>query len=239
MRRIALALALVGGPACVSTEIVRAPVSTPDVTAYGTQQHVLNAGVMMQRTVATGIVGSTPTREGRRGESVWRLVEGGLELEYCESGDTPTCQAVSTGDDDRSRFGGPLVILDPVNRGRMLQETTTSGPNGSSTTVSGAVAVGPIETPFTRQRGAWLTTSRNDELLYCSAPDGRAACKPIEVGGPIIFGVRLPMQILSVHVVQDGDERIDVVWLLYGFKFHRCEGREHAPAPTCKAATIQ
>jgi hypothetical protein len=237
MRRLALpiALALAG---CVSTEIVHAPVSTPDVTAYGTQQHVFNAGVMVQRTIATGIVGSTPTRAGRRGDSVWRLVEGGLELEYCESGVTPACQQVSTGDDDRDRSDGPLVILDPVNRGRIMQETTTTTPDGKSTTTTGSVAIGNIQTPFTHQRGAWLTTSQRDELLYCSAPDGRAACRPIPIGGPVIFGIRLSMQIMSVHVLQKGDERLDVVWLLYGFQSHRCEGREHAPVPTCKPAKI-
>jgi hypothetical protein len=235
MRCIAIAIALAGSLACVSTDVVRAPVSTPDVTAYGTQQHVMNAGLVAQRAVATGIVGSTPTHAGHRGESVWRLVEGGLELEYCENTATPVCQDVSTGDDDRSRFGGPLVILDPVNRGSVLEETKT----GSETKTSGSIAIGTIETPFTRQRGAWLATSRHDELLYCSAPDGSAGCRPIPIGGPIIFGVRLPMQILSVHVVQEGDERVDVVWLLYGFRFHRCEGRDGAPTPTCKAANIR
>ena len=231
---------------CASTHVVRAPDTDPGETAYGTEMHVFNAGLAAQRNVATGLAGSTPDEAGARKEGVWRLSEGGVRLQYCEGG---ACQNVPVGA-KQSKWKGPLIMLDPVNLGAVLTQTVTTTPDFETGTVettettTGAVAIGDITTPFTRQRGAWIIPSARNQLWYCSAATGSAGCSEAPLGGGgggsgLFAAGASGIKALSMHVVREGAERVDVLWVSKATQLYRCEGRADSPTPSCAPVVVK
>jgi hypothetical protein len=131
-------------------------------------------------------------------------------------------------------------LLDPVNLGSTLVQTSyVNGQGGVDQLTVGTVEVGEIAQPFTPQRGVWILGPERDWLFYCSAPAGRASCSPTPLGEGDPGDPRFTaLRIYATHVVRQGTEAVDVVWVYHDQEVHRCEGRATTPAPSCRSAKI-
>ena len=221
--------------ACGTTQIKTPGVAEPGEQGFGSEIHTMNLGLAVMGVWATGIAASSPPEAGARQDGTWRTYDMGRRLAYCEGGAQVSCQAVAVGGHVRRPFmAGMMILVDPVNHGNVLVQTSSP----QMTTTSGQIVVGDIDAPYSAQRGLWLVTGAPLELHYCSvSADGQAGCQPA-VGlaqGRIGF-FQTPTKVLSSHVVSRGDAELDVAWLVVSDQYYRCEAGPDSPIATCAAA---
>jgi len=210
---------------CSRTTHTRVPaVSQPGEVGYGIQPHSIVRFFGITEVHGVSLVGDSPEQGGTR-EVVWRADRGGSRLLFCSSGTTQGDCVEVRGAHERLR--GPMTIVDPVNLGRSIQDT--SGFDSPGVTASGSVVSTDETHPIPPFHGVWVMEFRGNSLFHCRA----------DAQGPMCYQARFQDQrvvarpVLGVFLLGDAE----VIWVqgLAG-QILRCHVQPEQPSPVCLAA---
>ena len=227
------------------------PLTTAHASAgrvgYGVSDHVLfiYAVLASARTdvFVTARAAFSP-EEGSEGDAAWEVYAGGTRIRYCvDAASGPMCADAEL--DPRASGFEFLVLVDPVNLGRFLQITRSSGQYTvgnttyyyTSTSVSGSLVIHDREHEGSASHGVWITNTDGTRLAHCAPEPDRPRCRAVEMDGERVR----TRNVLGVFTLANaGAPHSEVIWVqpLRESTPLRCEIDPHTYAAACSRVPL-
>lgn len=216
--RLATLATLLAATGCTSrTDVIVAPHASPFGTDAGIVKNIQAFGADNFR------VGVTAVNDGHRDVS-WEIRKAGRQLWACRGREDATCRPAHFAEGTYPSEDIRLLAL-PVADTWITSQA--QGPDAK-----GEAPV-PVAIP---NHGVWATALRKGltyGLYHCTLEEDRPVCR-------LARESFLPANGLSRHIIVEGDQHIDVVWVGGSFGFfsnERCERRDERP--TCDAVVFE
>jgi len=229
LRQLAIGLTLAAlAMGCSSTTPQRAAATRAGRIGFGVQTHSIVRFIVPVDIHGVSIAADAPA-QGTLAEVTWRAVRGGSRLHYCTSSQqngVSCAEARSAGEDLR----GPMLIVDPVNRGRSIQSVDAfDSTAGTVVTRSLYTSDRTYEAP--PNHGIWVVDSGGRHLYHCQASNQGPLCHEAMFDNRRVS----PRPVLAMFQLGDAE----IVWVHDVNNSHRvlrCHVQPNQPAPVCLAA---